>query len=392
MTQKRTKMKLGTQLILLVFCTAGFVRCKKDSTVDATPTATLTGTIPTKGTNLATTTTTTPYDITKSLPSGYKTDGSVDYTTYLQKAINTYSNITFPAFPIMVDDAGLVVGSNKTITFLPGSKLILKPTANGNYNIINILMATNVTLNNPVIVGDRYKHLGTTGEWGQGIAINGSVNVTINSPNVTNCWGDGIFLRQKGGINNQNITIKNAYCKYNRRNGIGVTNAIGLDLESPYAAYCDGANPWTGIDIEPASDTDEIQKITINNPVTEHNVGNGISVGFKNLFGGPNKIISVQINNPADKSSAVAFHCTAILSQQVGTETVTGPVNVANPFWRRNTNTPITTNLLVKTIKLSISNPTVQDINGTALTDAQILSLFTYKTHINREANYSLTF
>jgi hypothetical protein len=391
MKQKRLNIKLGTRLVLLAFCTTtGLVRCKKDAATEIASNPTLLGTIHTKATNLSIST--TPYDLTLSLPSGYKTDGTVDYTAYLQKAINTYSNITFPAFPIMVDDLGLVVGSNKLLTFLPGSKLILKASSNANYNIINILMANNVTLNNPVIVGDRYIHIGTIGCWGQGIAINGSTNVTINSPTITNCWGDGIYMGQKGGINNQNITIKNAYCRYNRRNGIGITNAIGLDLEAPYAGYCDGADPWNGIDIEPNSYNDEIQKITINNAITEHNVGNGISAGFKNLFGGPNKTISIQINNHADKASTVAFHCTATLTQQVGTETVTGPVNVANPFWRRNTNTPITTNLLVKTIQLNISKPAVQDINGVNLTNTQIVSLFTYKTHINSGANYTLTF
>ena len=391
MKHKQTQFKLGTKLFLLaLLCTAGLVRCKKDATVDTTQATTLTHSIATQATNLSSTT--TAYDITKSLPAGYKTDGSVDYTTYIQKAINTYSNITFPGFPIMIDDAGLLIGSNKTITFLSGSKLVLKPTSYGDYNIINIQMATNVTLNNPVIVGDRYNHTGTDGEWGSGLAINGSINVTINSPTITNCWGDGIHMGQKGGVNNQNITIKNAYCQYNRRNGISVTNAVGLDLESPYAGYCDGTTPFTGIDIEPASPSDEIQQVTINNPVTEHNLGFGISLGFRNLYGGSNKNISVQINNPADKASPVAFNCTATLTHQIGTETVTGPINVANPFWRRNSNTPITTNLLAKTIQLNISNPTVQDANGAPLTDAQVLTLFTYKTHINRDANYTLTF
>jgi len=389
------KIKQSTLLILLVSFSLGFVRCKKDSSavpagVDSTSLAAHHSGAVNLATTTTTTTTTTAYDVTKSLPAGYVTDGSVDYTAYLQKAINTYSNIVFPGFPIMVSDVGLVIGSNKTITFSTGSKLVLKPSSNANYNIIKVLLANNVTLNNPVIVGDRYNHLGTTGEWGQGLAINGSTNVTINNPTVTNCWGDGIFMGPKSGITCQNIKIVNAYSAHNRRNGITITGGINVDLEGGYAGYSDGAAPYSGIDIEPNASTDELQNIVINNLRTEYNVGPGISAGFNNLFGGANKNISINLTNHSDKGSAVAFHCTA--PSPFGTGVLSGTVNVVNPFWRKNTNTPITTNLMVNTVKLNISKPAVQDINAVSLTQAQIISLFTYKTHINREANYSLTF
>jgi hypothetical protein len=391
------KIKQSTLLILLASFSLGFVRCKKDSSeVPAGTDSTSLAAHHSGAVNLATTTTTTSttgaYDITKSLPTGYVKDGSVDYTAYLQKAINANSNIVFPAFPIMVDDAGLIVGSNKTITFLTGSKLVLKPSANANYNIINVLLANNVTLNNPVIVGDRYKHLGTTGNWGQGISINGSTNVTINNPNVSNCWGDGMFIAQKSGITAQNIKIVNAYLTHNRRNGISLTGGINVDLESPYCAYSDGVAPYCGIDIEPNVSTDQLQNIVLNNPKTEHNVGPGISTGLKRMYSSTNKTIGITIANHSDLGSAIAFHSTVSLTYQIGSATVSGNINLVNPSWKRNTNTAITTDLLANTIKLNISKPTVQDINGVTLTQAQIISLFTYKTHINREANYSLTF
>jgi hypothetical protein len=341
------------------------------------------------GTALATVTT---YNITSSLPSGYVKDGTQDYTKYVQAAINKYANITFPAFPILINVTGLKIGSNKTITFLPGSSIILKPNPSANYDILIISNATNVTLNNPVIIGDRYVHLDTLGQWGQGISVYASSNITINNANVSNCWGDGIYLASKNGVNNSNISIIKPICLYNRRNGLSITSAIGLDLEAPYAAYCDGSPPYTGIDFEAESSLDELQNIVVNNPSTAHNVGNGISMGFRSLFGGKNKIIGFQINNPADKSSATAFKATATLTRRVGNETVTGNINIVNPVWRKNTLTPIATNLLVTTIKLSVVNPTVEDITGSWLSDAQILTLFTYKTHINAAANYNITF
>jgi hypothetical protein len=365
--------------------------CKKEQVQQDTQLETVAGNINQKhlGTALATVAT---YNITSSLPSGYVKDGTRDYTGYVQAAINKYSNITFPAFPILINAAGLKIGSNKTITFLSGSSIILKANPSANYEILLISNATNVTLNNPVIVGDRYVHLDTLGQWGQGIAVYASSNININNANVSNCWGDGIYLGSKNGVNNSNISIYKPICLYNRRNGISITSAIGLNMEAPYAAYCNGSPPYTGIDFEAESDLDELQNIVVNNPSTAHNVGNGIAMSFRSLFGGKNKNIGFQIINPADKLSATGFKATATLTRRVGNETVTGKIIITNPIWRENSLTPIATNLLVTTIQLSLTNPSVEDMTGTWLTDSQILSVFTYKTHINAAANYSILF
>ncbi|MCQ6956552.1 hypothetical protein [Mucilaginibacter aquariorum] len=392
MIQTKHKSQTTVLKFLLLLTLLSFSRCKKDE-VQTTPDlkkSELADLPPTLET--ITTVSSTSYRIENSLPSGYVKDGSRDYTSYIQAAINKYADVTFPAFPIMVNNTGIIIPSNRKVSFLTGGKIIQKPTSATNYNAIRIYKATNVTLNNPVVVGDRYKHLGSTGEWGQGITIYGSSNITINAPIVSNCWGDGIYLGATDKITNRNIIINNANCTYNRRNGISVTSVIGLILEAPYCAYSNGISPYAGIDIEPSYYTDEIQNVTINNARTEYNPGYGIQAGFRSLFGGPNKTIGLKIANHIDKSSKVALKVSATLTRQVGSETVTGPVTITNPFWRKNTLTPIQTNILVKTIKLTITNPTVQDINGINLSDASILSLFTYKTNINREANYSLTF
>src|SRR6476660_8447368 len=44
----------------------------------------------------------TGYNITKSLPSGYVKNGTIDYTKYVQAAINNNSVVVFPNFPILV--------------------------------------------------------------------------------------------------------------------------------------------------------------------------------------------------------------------------------------------------------------------------------------------------
>jgi len=143
------------------------------------------------------------YTIEKALPAGYVKDGSVDYTSYIQNAINNYTELVFPDFPLLVNDAGLKVPSNRIIHFMAGSEIRLKSSSKANYDIFRIENAVNVTLNGPHIVGDRYSHKGTSGEWGHGIGIYSSKNITVNEAKVYNCWGDGIYIGTKERVPNE---------------------------------------------------------------------------------------------------------------------------------------------------------------------------------------------
>lgn len=373
---------------LFIFCLLVlFSGCKKD-TENPSSTQKIKFDANFTTTNLAT----SAYNITSSLPKGYVTDGSVDYTTYLAAAVKQYSNITFPGFPILINSNGLVIPSNRTLTFLPGSQLILKPSSDGNYTVLRIQNATNVVLNNPVIVGDYLQHIGTAGEWGDGIGIYASSNVTINSPNVTSCWGDGIYLSAtKNGVVNSNIKILNAQITNNRRNGITIASVIGLDLESPISTYSGGTSPMCGIDIEPQGPADELQNIVINNPNTGHSGGNGIQIGYSNLYGGSNKVTSITINNQTDKKSLIGFRTSCNISKRVGSETISGTLNINNPVWRENPNGPIIESLYEPNIKMTVTSPSIENVNGVYISQQDILNWFGDLHHILVGSNYSLT-
>src|SRR5690606_37491525 len=165
--------------------------------------------------------------------------------------VNQYSELVFPGFPLLINDGGLKIPSNRTIYFSEGSELRLKPTSKANYAIIHIKNASNITLHNPRITGDRYSHKGTVGEWGNGIAIYSSSNITINEAQVYDCWGDGIYLGTSGNGTNKDIKLVKPYLKSNRRAGISVTDADGLQIISAYAGYSDGTSPYCGINVEP---------------------------------------------------------------------------------------------------------------------------------------------
>lgn len=385
-------LKISVPCFLLAVFMYG---CKKDSgqpTMASTPPST-TSAFPNALSSTLTSVPVGSYDLTACLPVGYVKDGSVDYTTYLQAALNKNSNVTFPNFPVLVDDAGLSISSNSTVNFLASSKLLLKPTAKSSYHILVISHATNVVLNNPVIVGDAATHLSTTGEWGMGITIYSSSNITINGANVSYCWGDGIYVStSQGTTTNTNITIANANLTYNRRNGMSVTSVNGLDLESPYAEYTTGTSPMCGIDIEPNGPTDELQNILVNNAQTGNDAGYGIQIGYSNLYGGTNKTTSITVNNHIDKRSTVAFKASADTTKRVAGETITGQLNINSPQWRLNPTSPLTASIAEPNIKLTITKPVVEDATGAYLTQAAVLSTLTYKTNMLRGSNYSITF
>src|SRR5690554_2330265 len=46
------------------------------------------------------------------LPSNYVEDGTRDYTSYVQQAINENQNVRFPDFPILINDTGIFLRSN----------------------------------------------------------------------------------------------------------------------------------------------------------------------------------------------------------------------------------------------------------------------------------------
>ena len=200
--KKNNFLKKLLTLSLLITLNLFFSQCKKDDNklfVQENSTNTIS--------SLAVIAPTDGYKLEDSFPSGYVKDGSVDYTSVIQAVIDRYPNVVFPNFPLLINDTGLKVPSNRSITFLEGSELRLKPSSKANYDMIVMRSASNVTLYNPVLIGDRYKHLGTSGEWGMGISINGSSNITIVNPKAREMWGDGIYIGPDNGVISRNITI-----------------------------------------------------------------------------------------------------------------------------------------------------------------------------------------
>src|SRR5690606_27378082 len=84
------------------------------------------------------------FDLTHVLPKGYVTDGSIDYTHFIQIGLDNYRDIIMPNFPVRV--SGIFPRSNTKIFFQEKSKLILSPTSRERYQIIGLHGVKNVVI------------------------------------------------------------------------------------------------------------------------------------------------------------------------------------------------------------------------------------------------------
>jgi hypothetical protein len=276
----------------------------------------------------------TAYDLTKSLPQGYVTDGSVDYTTYLQQGINTHPKVVFPNFPVRVNKSGVGLKSNSTVVFDTNSKLVLEPTDAANYQILVLYNVQNVKVYFPVLVGDRKDHKGTKGEWGMGLYISGATNIDIINPVISECWGDGIYLG-RAKETSKDVRIFCPVLNDNRRNGISVVSADGLTIRKALVCNTHGTDPQAGIDFEPNGNADVLSNILIDAPTTYNNAKIGIAFSIYAMQGRIDKDASITIRNHVDDGSDNAFLYYGFRNT-LDANSMNGHVQVINPKWKNN--------------------------------------------------------
>lgn len=246
-------------------------------------------------------------DITKYLPKNYKKDGTEDYTAFVQKALNENRSLLMPNFPILINDKGLDIPNNTLLVFNVKSLIKLSPSSKTNYQILRIHNKKNIEIYSPKIVGDRYQHLNTKGEWGMGISIVSSTNINIYNANIRNCWGDGIYLGQNRGITNKDIKILYGLIDNNRRNGISVISVDGLEISNLIISNTNGTSPESGLDFEPNNNNEMLNNITVNNLYTYNNKTNGVVFYLARLRGAKQKNILININNHTDRYSLISL-------------------------------------------------------------------------------------
>lgn len=276
-------------------------------------------------------------NIFKYLPSKLSNRGDVDYTVNLQKAFNNESKIVLPNFPIAVNFNGIELQNNTTLEFQEHSQLIMLANNKEMYGLLNIRNKKNISILNPNLLGDRNTHIGNRGEWGMGINILSSANISIYNPVISNFWGDAIYLgRSKEGINyNENIKIVGGVLHNNRRNGISVISVRKLSISDILIKNTKGTAPEAGIDFEPNGNIEELQDIKLRNIKTEGN-RRGILIALNHFGGRAEKNIGIQINNHVDKSSTYAIALALKAKDQTKASPIKGSVQISSASWSKN--------------------------------------------------------
>lgn len=180
----------------------------------------------------------------------------VENNVVIEDKVYTVSAKSFQAALDICSNTTLII--NGTIRLLPNEHkgcYILQ--INGSENV--------VVKGSGSLIGDKKKHTGTEGDWGHGINILKSNNVTIEGLNVKSCWGDCIYV----GNESSNIIIDNCSLNDGRRQGISVTSADGVVINGCKITNVFGTAPQHGIDIEPnkgeSVNNVRIENIAINN-------------------------------------------------------------------------------------------------------------------------------
>lgn len=247
------------------------------------------------------------FHVIDCLPMDYVKSGDMDYTSYLQQAIDENSKVILPNFPILVNDTGLFLRDNSVLVFQENSKILLAPSSKTNYGILNIINAENVIIVNPKLVGDKYEHLNDKGEWGMGINIINGSNIRILNPHIQKCWGDGIYLGVRKGGSNKDITIRGGLIDDNRRNGISIISGKNILIEDIVLSNSSGTPPMAGIDLEPNHNHEELENIRIQRTTAFNNADAGFLIYLGSLLGPQRRTVSINLSKCVDYYSQRAL-------------------------------------------------------------------------------------
>lgn len=180
---------------------------------------------------------------------------------------------------------GIVLTSNQKLVM--SSSTVLEALANNQKEsqVIWAFGRDNVTISGGQIIGERRIHKGSGGEGGHGIRISGCTNVTIENVDVSQCWGDGIWLglyegwedgtgKRKNFYTN-GVTITNCNSHNNRRSNLSITDASNVTVENCDFNHAGGTSPECGINIEPHKEGYTCRNVKISNSRFK---GNGRSI------------------------------------------------------------------------------------------------------------------
>lgn len=215
---------------------------------------------------------------------GAKGDGKTDDTEAIQDAID---QVAGSGGTVLIPDGTYRVGveksdhlklkSDMTLKLSSGAVLKAFPAKSGNYSLLDIAEAKNVTVSGGTLEGERYEHKGKSGEGGMGLRIlRGSKDVTISGVTAKNMWGDGFYVKSASGVKFCAVTAAG-----NRRQGLSIIDADNVLVTDSIFRDTHGTPPAAGIDMEPDRREQTVSGARIVNSQFIGNQGAGIKLHGK---------------------------------------------------------------------------------------------------------------
>lgn len=235
---------------------------------------------------------------------GAKGDGITNDSAAFRTFLSSGGNLAISSGVYMIDAEVFNLVSNTNLTFENRAKIKLLPHNTDSYSILQCLDVDNVKITNAFLDGSKSENqFAGSGEWGHGIDVLNSTNVTVDNPEVLNTFGDGIYVGHNywgaSTIETDTVNINNAIIDGARRNGISICGGRNLTIKDPHIKNVTETNPKAGIDIEPegmGGVLPFLENLTITNPIIE-GCYSGILLFLDNLKD-RNKKVDITITNP----------------------------------------------------------------------------------------------
>lgn len=247
---------------------------------------------------------------------GAKGDGITDDTDAIQSAVDYLKTLgggtlKIPPGTYLIDATKFVDGrfgirliDNITVDMY-GAVLKVIPNNKTEYGVFDITKNRNVRIFGGYIIGDKFEHFGTTGEWGHGILIKDeeSSNILIKDMHIKDLWGDGVYIKFGFG---DNIVIDNVVIEDCRRHELGIVGGKNIRVLNSTLTKSSGIKDGVinatyggrNIDVEPHeagySDGIELRDCSFTNPAE-------LAVDFHGDYKHYNaKVIDCDFDTPLD--------------------------------------------------------------------------------------------
>lgn len=272
------------------------------------------------------------------LDYGAKGDGTTDDSVAIQAALDAAAGTGQTVLIPKTSNGTYIVGqqtslyclnipSNTNLFIEPNVTIQAKAGIGAVVRIISIADASGVTINayDAFVKGIKSEYV--SGEQRHGVIVGNSNNVAIYGLTCKDTGGDGFYI----GGTSSNVSLIDCVADNNRRNGVSITSGKRVLLERCKFTNQIGTNPQSGLDIEPDSNSDFVEDITVKDCYAYNNAALGYIVALNALPGAVTKNVNINLINCVDDGgTGTSVGGFSVGPVTIGSYKVTGQIKFEN--------------------------------------------------------------